>query len=293
MPVCPYCRNQVSEDHLFCQSCGASLKLPEYEPAFCPHCGSRVSGRQEFCHECSAFLEKPAEKLPLPLMPVATQWLEVIRGHPGKAAGALAGGLVLLVLLIYAWWPGRTSSPPARPGEPLRVEITAPPPEGQSGAEVPSPTPTPAPEAAAPSAPAVTAPAAPGPPTSPPGVTALSAEALREQLQTPLQNLRLAQLRKNLGLYRKAYSPTFPNLEKKSQRTKKIWQTYDYEKLDYRINLVQPINHNQAQALVTWNVATRHKGTQKRKTQTQTYRVWFAKEPAGWRITRVEQVSQS
>ncbi len=259
MRECPFCHSQVSDDHLFCQRCGVSLKLPEYDPAFCPHCGARVSGRQEFCHECHWPLEPVAEGLPRPRRPGRlTVWQEKWQKHPARAA-VLAGGVAvaLLAVLFYSLWPTAGPGPPAPPELPA-VAVKA----------------TPAPEAVA----------APTPPAP---------EAVRRELDAVLANLRRAQLRGDIEQYMQAYSPAFPEMERKRQRTLQVWRAYDYLNLSYRINAVQPLSEDKALAVVTWNLSTRKKANRQTQSQRQTFRVWFAREPGGWRITKVELVAQS
>jgi|GEM_PF-1198805 len=67
---CPKCGNENKEDALFCNECGASLKLKEQR--YCPHCNNENSSNAKFCDKCGFSLEiskfqesqeKPGEKI--------------------------------------------------------------------------------------------------------------------------------------------------------------------------------------------------------------------------------------
>jgi hypothetical protein len=46
-------------------------------------------------------------------------------------------------------------------------------------------------------------------------------------------------------------------------------------------------------ALVTWNFNIEQKKTQTRKSESQTYKVWFTKDAGQWRISNLEMVRKS
>jgi len=269
MPECPYCQEPVEENALFCRSCGASLKLPEYDRAFCPHCGARVSARQEFCHECHWSLVKlPAEE-PASGAPPAPA-----KASPWKKPwvwGLLAGAGLLIALLPWLFISG---SPPP-PAVPVPVGPKAAAPKTVPAAPVPVPAP-----------PALPAPEKGVPPLS---ATPSNTAALKDQLTELLNQLREAQLKKDISLYSQAFSPNFPDFDQRRLRTLAVWDAYDYSGLDFEVTEVNLLDADQAQATVTWKLEIRQKATQNGKSETQSYNVRFSKDGGKWRISNLER----
>jgi len=272
MPECPYCQAPAEENAFFCHSCGASLRLPEYDRAFCPHCGARVSARQEFCHECHWSLVKAAPdgqaagaesaSLPAKSSPWKNPWLWA----------ALIGAGLIIALLPWLFISG--TPPPRRPGTPP-PKITE---------EKPPVSPP------APAAPAVPVPkAAEGEAASPPD-SPISAPVLKTQLEELLNRLKEAHLKKDISHYIQVFSPIFPDLEMRRQKTLAVWQAYDYLSLDFDLTDVKLLDADHAQAKVTWNLKLQQKASQTGKTETQTYKVWFAKDAGAWRVSNLEMV---
>ena len=268
MPECPYCRESVEGNDLFCRSCGASLKLPEYDRAFCPHCGARVSARQEFCHECHWSLVKPPAEEPASGPPPA----------PAKASAwknpwvwGLLGGAGLLIVLL-PWLFLFQSTPPHAPVSPSPI-VAAP--RGVPAAPVPVPAPA--------------APPAPEKGVPPLSATPANAAVLKDQLSELLNQLREAQLKKDISLYSQTFSPTFPDFDQRRQRTLAVWDAYDYSGLDFELMEVNLLDADQAQAAVTWKLEIRQKATQTNKSETQSYNVRFSKDGGKWRISNLER----
>jgi type IV secretory pathway VirB10-like protein len=278
MTECPYCRTAVGETDLFCRSCGANQRLPEFDRAFCPHCGARVSNRQWFCHECKWPLEPEADGEPMavPEAPTRFPWLTSRWGW-----GGLAGLALVLVAAVWWFWGAAPSPPPkAVPAEQTKVITPAEP--------VPEPAATPAP-----------IPSPPAPPPAPPPKAEVArpeadaaAKTLPRQLALALDVLREGQLKKDVRRYNQAYSPAFPDLAKKRALTQKNWKNYDYTDLAYQLEEVKAVNERTAVARVTWKAETRQRSTRKVQTSTQSYKVWFIKESRGWRIINVEQTAR-
>jgi ketosteroid isomerase-like protein len=118
-------------------------------------------------------------------------------------------------------------------------------------------------------------------------------EALAKQLATVLQNLQEAQMKKDIFQYMKSYSNSFPELEQKREKTLKIWRLYDYGNLKFELGEVKSLDTDNAVAQVKWNIESHSQQTQKIETSMQTYTVWFIKDPEGWRIKRVEQLTSN
>jgi hypothetical protein len=187
---------------------------------------------------------------------------KVPTGMPSWLIGLLVGaGIVAVILLILLFTRG-TSTPPA---------------------------PAPKVEAPAPAPPAVTA--APSQPATPAPAPAPTAEAgLKEQLQKELSVLREAQLRKDIVQFMSVYSLTYPELDDKRANTLRSWERYDFTNLVFTIDKIQPIDPDNAIAVVTWYMDTKTRRTQDLSSSSQTFQVRFAKEKDKWRIRSLEEV---
>ena len=270
MPQCPHCQIPFEVGQRYCSTCGSFLLHPEQGDTFCPQCGVRVSPRQEFCHECDAPLKGApaaiaalgAEPEPAAPAPEALAAKIPPTGMPSWLIGVLVGAGILAVILLILLFTRGTSTPPA-PAP--KVEAPAPAP--------PAATLTP------------TAPATPAPEPAPP------AEAnLKEQLQKELSILREAQLRKDIVLFMSVYSLTYPELDNKRASTLKAWERYDFTNLVFTVDKIQPIDPDNAIAVVTWYMDTKNRRTQVLSSSSQTYQVRFAKEQDKWRIRSLEEV---
>ncbi|MFZ5452737.1 MAG: zinc ribbon domain-containing protein [Thermodesulfobacteriota bacterium] len=283
MSECPYCQEPTEENALFCRSCGASLRLPEYDRAFCPHCGARVSSRQEFCHECHWSLVKPSGPEPKPEAPSPVP----VPPKPSLWKSPWFLGLLVVAGLFAAlipWLFISNTPPPPKPAAPApKVIVEQPVPIAP--APTPAPTTTPAPSPPGPSSGTAAAP--------PPAETPLGAAVLKDQLSEPLNQLREAQLKKDIFLYSQAFAPNFPDFDKRRQKTLAVWEAYDYASLVFQLADVKLMQEDQAFALVTWNLKIQQKATQTGKTETQSYKVWFSKDAGKWRISNLELVQKT
>lgn len=280
MSDCPYCQEPVEENALFCRSCGASLRLPEYDRAFCPHCGARVSARQEFCHECHWSLVKAGGKAPAEVeaAPVPSPGKPLSWRNPWVWGLAAAAGLVI-ALLPWIFTAGKPS--PSGSGTPGPKVIAEKP---VSGTPAPVPPASPAGEGAAPLEYAVSQGSM---------ETPLGAAVLKNQLTEVLGQLRDAQLKKDITQYSQAFALNFPDLEKRRQKALAVWKIYDYSGLEFQLEEVKLLNDGHAFALVTWSLNIQQKATQAGKSEVQSYKVWFSKEGGKWRISNLEMVQKT
>ena len=273
MEECPFCHKPLEDTDNFCRSCGANLMLPEFERAFCPRCGARVLTGQWYCRQCQCPLEEGLEKTD---QEGAFATPPTARAAPSKPqirwiiGGLLGAGLVILVVLVWFF----RETPPAPSSDLLMSRSTAIPNAGpeQSGpiqAEPPSPLPK-------------------SVPASPQGGS--SPESLPQQLAEVLNNLQEAQREKDISVYMKSYSGSFPSLEKKRNQTLAIWKIYDYTSLQYSLENVTPLDAKNAVAQVGWNGETHNRVNQKNEKFIQTYKVWFSREDEGWRIKTLKEL---
>lgn len=270
MSECPYCQEPIEESALFCRSCGASLRLPEYDRAFCPHCGARVSARQEFCHECQWSLVKPPVEGAAPDAAAPAS----IPAKPSLWKNPWVWGLLATAGLVVVFLPWIFIS-----GKPSSTVPTSPSPKVIAEKPV-SATPPPASPAGESAVPPVS--------EMPPDVA-----VLKNQLTEVLGQLREAQLKKDITQYAQTFASNFPDFEKRRQKTLAVWEIYDYSSLDFQLEEVKLLEGNQAFARVTWNLNIRKKDTQTDKSETQSYKVWFSKDGGKWQISTLEMVQKT
>ena len=107
-----------------------------------------------------------------------------------------------------------------------------------------------------------------------------------------LQNMRAAQLKKDIDQYLNYYSTNFPALDKKRQITAKNWELYDYLDLEYKIDEVKLLITGNASALVTWKIKYRNKGSAEIKYITQKFNIMLSNESDKWRISKLELITK-
>ena len=275
MKDCPVCGAPCQEQNSFCRSCGATLKAPEADLSFCTECGTRVPASQKLCQNCQSPLAatylKQSPAIPLGYQAALTGW----RAQP---RGIALVGASILVIFLGIWWfflghhQPRLSIGPSIPGE--SKEKSAP---------------APSPQVLAP-APAVKTAVAP---LSPATESLPTVEVIKKQLEELLQNMREAQLKKDLDRYMKYYSRNFPDLDKKRQATMRNWDLYNYLDLEFKLDEVKLLITGNALAQVTWNIEYQNADSDESKRFTQTFKVWFSNETNKWRIDKLELVGKN
>jgi ketosteroid isomerase-like protein len=273
MKTCPYCSEAVGPNHLFCRSCGASLRLPEYERAFCPHCGARVSAKQEFCHECHWHLVpgEPEGQVPAG-KPLSETILQQISRRPVVSAMAATLGAVFLLVVGWLFFSGSSpvfspSPPELKPPEPLPGLSASPPPAKL----FPAPRPDASRDTAAASKP-------------------LRPEEAKIRLQAVLDDIKEAQLSQDIDRFMQIYASDFPNLEDKREKILRTWQFYDFSKLNYTIEELKLLNSGKIMAQVAWEIEITSKEEQQANIDKQTFHVWLSKAADGWRISNIERI---
>ena len=274
MNECPYCGASSKEHYSFCRSCGAALKLPETELVFCTDCGTRVKASQEVCHSCQRPLAPEGLEHSPP--PAAGHQVAVNAWRPQSRVIALLGGSALAILLVTWWLFLSKTQPrfPAVPPIPLESKINSSTTESQPTAAHSSPL------------------LAKAGQVSPAHESLPTTEVLKKQLEELLQNMREAQLKKDLEQYLNFYSPNFPALDKKRQATTKNWELYDYLDLEYKIDEVKLLITGNASALVTWKIKYQIQGSEEIKNITQEFKILFSNESDKWRINKLELITK-
>ena len=138
---------------------------------------------------------------------------------------------------------------------------------------------------------------APGSPGSSSPSVLPSAKALPEPPAIPegkdlikvLNQIREAQLKKDIQLFLGVYSADFSDLEKKRELTLNIWRRYDYIDLQFQVNDIQRQDASTILGQVTWNIKARDHKTDEVRTLTKSYQVQFVKDLSGkWVIQKLE-----
>ncbi len=110
----------------------------------------------------------------------------------------------------------------------------------------------------------------------------------QEGLIRLLNQIREAQYKKDIDLFLQAYSPTFPDLEKKKEQTLTIWRRYDYLDMHFHVNDLRPEGAATLWGKITWDLKTRDRKTQAVKTLAKSYQVQFSKDSGQWLIQRLD-----
>jgi hypothetical protein len=104
-----------------------------------------------------------------------------------------------------------------------------------------------------------------------------------------LEQVRDAQLKKNIGLFLEAYSSSFPNLDKKKESILKTWEKYDYLDMHFSIENVQKPNANTIIAKVVWDITLEDVNSKKKSTLVRDYVVHFSHASGKWLIQELIQ----
>jgi len=105
-----------------------------------------------------------------------------------------------------------------------------------------------------------------------------------EQLLPILEQLREAQLKKDITLFLQAYSPTFPDLTDKKAKILRTWQKYDYLNMQCTLKNIQRKNEHTIQAEVVWDITLQDIRTKEKRTLKKDYAVHFSNSSGKWLI---------
>jgi hypothetical protein len=108
-----------------------------------------------------------------------------------------------------------------------------------------------------------------------------------------LEQVREAQLKKDIGLFLEAYSPTFPDLAKKKENILKTWEKYDYLDMHFNIENIQKPNANTIVAKVVWDITLTDVHSKKKSTLVRDYTVHFSQISGKWLIQELIQGDQT
>jgi hypothetical protein len=132
-------------------------------------------------------------------------------------------------------------------------------------------------------------------PQVPPTQQAIKSSSLPEweKVASLLEQVREAQLKKDIALFLEAYSPTFPNLDKKKESIQKTWEKYDYLDMHFNIENIQKPNANTIIAKVVWDITLEDVNSKKKSTLVRDYIVHFSQVSGKWLIQELIQGEQT
>ena len=108
-----------------------------------------------------------------------------------------------------------------------------------------------------------------------------------------LEQVREAQLKKNIDLFLQAYAPSFPHLEKKKESILKTWEKYDYLDMHFNIENIRKPDANTIVAKVVWDITLEDISSKKRSTLVRDYVVHLSQISGKWLIQELVQGEQT
>lgn len=110
-----------------------------------------------------------------------------------------------------------------------------------------------------------------------------------EKVRHVLEQIRRAQLNKDINLFMKAYAPGFPNLSQKKGSVLKTWKHYNY--LDLRFHITD-MQHKDAQtviARVSWDITLQDLQTRRTRNLVRNFIAEFSKCSGKWRLQELTE----
>ncbi len=114
-----------------------------------------------------------------------------------------------------------------------------------------------------------------------------------ESFLTLLNQIREAQQKKDIDLFLSAYSPDFPDIEKKREKTLTVWKAYDFLEIHFQISDLQQKDALNFLGKVAWNIKAQHTNNKKIKISLQSYQVGFSKESGRWLIQNLKPLNEN
>jgi hypothetical protein len=98
----------------------------------------------------------------------------------------------------------------------------------------------------------------------------------RKELQSVLDQVRKAQMEKDINLFLQAYSPTYPNLPEKKEDLLRSWQKYNYLDMNFNIGNIQKKNAHTIIAEVACDITLEDIHSKKKSNLTKDYIINFS-----------------
>ena len=104
-----------------------------------------------------------------------------------------------------------------------------------------------------------------------------------------LEQIRKAQLNKDINLFLNAYSPNFPNIINKKENILKIWQQYNYLDMHFYVENIQKLNAHTIMARVAWDIRLVNVHSKKKSNLLKDYTIHFSDVSGKWLIQELIQ----
>jgi len=117
-----------------------------------------------------------------------------------------------------------------------------------------------------------------------PAVSSQAANPACEKVLQIFQQVREAQLNKDINLLVAAYSPSFPDLEEKKARILKTWEHYDYLDLTFTVENLSQQTGDAMMAKVVWGLTLEDRQSQEKLDLIKKYTVYLVNESGKWLI---------
>jgi hypothetical protein len=105
-----------------------------------------------------------------------------------------------------------------------------------------------------------------------------------EEITDILKQIRQAQLNKDINLFLNAYSPSFPNIDKKKEIILKTWHQHNYLDMHFHVEDIQKPNANTIIARVAWDITIVDVRSKKKSNLLKDYTIYFSDVSGKWLI---------
>ena len=110
-----------------------------------------------------------------------------------------------------------------------------------------------------------------------------------EEVTGILEQIRKAQLKKDINLFINAYSSSFPNIDKKKENILKTWRQYDYLNMHFNVESIQKPNTHTIIARVAWDITLVDVRSKKKSNLLKDYTIHFSDVSGKWFIQELIQ----
>lgn len=104
-----------------------------------------------------------------------------------------------------------------------------------------------------------------------------------------IEQIRTAQLTKDINLFLNAYSPTFSNIDKKKASMLKIWHQYDYVDMKFHVDNIAKPNDHLIIAKISWDITMEDVHLKKKSNLVRDYTILFSDTSGKWLIQELVQ----
>jgi hypothetical protein len=104
-----------------------------------------------------------------------------------------------------------------------------------------------------------------------------------------IEQIRTAQLKKDINLFLNAYSPTFSNIDKKKESMLKIWHQYNYLDMKFHVENIEKPDDHTIIARVSWDITLEDVRLKKKSSMLKDYTIFFSDTSGRWLIQDLVQ----